>query len=81
MSAKRSRVELLQEAKALEEMGGEWLPAHAAAFCNVSESFLRRSSCPKLKKAGAGVTQNHLIAYLPADVRQWNASRTVERVA
>lgn len=73
--------ELLEEAALLEKMSGEWLPAHAAAFCNVSASFLRRSSCPKLLKTMAGVTGNHRVTYRPADVRAWNDARTVERCA
>lgn len=76
-----TKAEILGEAKVLEEMGGEWLPAHAAAFCNVSASFLRRSSCPKLLKAMSGITGNHRVTYKPADVRAWNEARTVERCA
>lgn len=79
-TTKGSRVDLLQEAKALEELGAEWLPAHAAAFCVVSESFLRRSACPKLIKRGAGRTDKPMITYLPTDVRRWNAARTRERM-
>jgi hypothetical protein len=80
MAARKSRIDLLREAKALEELGAEWLPAHAAAFCVVSESFLRRSGCPKLIKRGGGRTEKPMITYLPADVRRWNAARTKERL-
>ena len=46
----KTRAEWLQEAMLLEQMGGEWEVGHAAAFCTVSESFIRRSDCPKLEK-------------------------------
>lgn len=73
---------MLREAKALDDLGAEWRPEHAAAFCNVSASFLRRSSCPKLLKDGQrGVRGKPMISYLPSDVRAWNAARTKERVA
>lgn len=76
-----TRAELLHEAKLLEELGAEWLPAHAAAFCNRSTSFLRRSSCPKVLKHGQGVKGKTSVVYLPADVRAWNAAQVKERVA
>ena len=76
-----TKAELLAEAHQLEAMGGEWLPKHAAAFCNVSTTFLRRSSCPKRFKKLAGVTDKHAVVYVPALVREWNAARTLEDVA
>ena len=71
------KTQLLIEAKALEELGAEWTQAHAAAFCNCSTSFLRRSSCPKHHKTGHGTGEKMQLVYLPAEVRAWNASRRV----
>lgn len=79
---KKSRTELLQEALLLEQMGGEWTMAHAAAFCMCSESFLYRSSCVKLKKKGdRDIAGKPMIRLLPADVRAWNTGRTLRDAA
>lgn len=74
---KKSRVELLQEAALLAQLGGEWEVAHAAAFCTVSESFIYRSDCPRIEKHGQrDVKGKPMVRFNPADVKQWNARRT-----
>lgn len=74
---KLDKTKLLIEAKALDEIGAEWTQAHAAAFCNISTSFLRRSSCPKHFKVGHGPKGKMQVVYLPHEVRVWNAARRV----
>jgi hypothetical protein len=82
MKPEKSRADWLQEALLLEQLHGEWETEHAAAFANVSASFLRRSSCPRLEKAGQrGTTGKPMITFAPADVREWNTARTIRRVA
>lgn len=51
-SERKKRVELLQEAALLAQLGSEWEVAHVAAFCTVSESFIYRSDCPRIEKHG-----------------------------
>ena len=73
----KTRADWLQEAEVLERMGGEWEVHHAAAFCTVSPSFLYRSDCPRLEKAGLrDVKGKSMIRFDPQQVRQWNAKRT-----
>ena len=72
------RAELLREAKALEDMGGEWSLAHAAAFCMRSVSYLTRSDCPKHYKKGQGVKGKRIVVLVPAEVRAWWAQQNVE---
>lgn len=77
---KKSRAEWLQEALLLEQLGAEWEVGHAAAFCTVSESFMYRSECPKVVKAGQrDVNGRTMIRFEPAKVREWNKARTLNR--
>lgn len=76
---KKSRTELLQEALLLEQMGGEWEPEHAAAFCSLSVSLWHRSTCPRIhKQTVRGVAGRAMVRCIPKDVRVWNQSRTLQ---
>lgn len=81
MTDTTSRAQLLAEAKALEDMGGDWTLAHAAAFARCSVTFLVRSDCPKHQRRLNGV-KGKLQPYLvPAEVRAWDDARKVKEAA
>jgi hypothetical protein len=73
--AASKRVKLMAEARAIEEAGAEWRVAHAAAVTGYSESFLRRSDCPRLYDVSGGSTTKASVWYDPAEVRAWKAKR------
>jgi len=73
----KNRLALLQEAAALEQLGGEWSVEHVAAFCLVSVSSIYRSDCPRIEKSGPrAIHGRSIIRFDPKAVRVWNASRT-----
>jgi hypothetical protein len=74
---KRDKIKLLEEAVALEKAGATWTQAHTAAICNYSESFIRRSDCPKHYEIGAGPRGKGILVYLPAEVREWKERRRI----
>ncbi len=49
----------------------------AAALLNVSVSYLRASSCPKVLLPGTGPRGKSLVRYLKADVLSWALSRRI----
>lgn len=67
-----TKVELLAEARAIEEAGGEWRLKHAAAVLGYSVSFLRRSDCPKHIELDTKIPW-----IIPAEARAWKAARLV----
>jgi hypothetical protein len=82
MKGKKSRTELLQEALLLEQLGSEWEVTHAAAFSGVSENYIYRSTCKRLRKeTDRGVGLRPPVRFRPADVRAWNDARTKKQVA
>ena len=68
-------VRLLEEAIALERANAHWTQRHAAAVTGYSETFLRRSNCPKHYEMLEGAKGKAKIVYIPAEVRSWKASR------
>ncbi len=77
----KTRTEWLQEAAALETLGGEWQTRHTAAFCGLSVGALLRSACPRSRLCGdRSVKGRGRLSFTPADVRLWNSSR-IERAA
>ena len=69
------RVKLMAEARAIEEAGGQWRVRHASAVTGYSDSFLRRSDCPRLYDVSGGSTTKATVWYDPAEVRAWKAGR------
>jgi hypothetical protein len=69
------RVKLMVEARAIEQAGGQWRVRHASAVTGYSESFLRRSNCPRLYDVSGGSTAKATVWYDPADVRACKARR------
>ena len=69
------RVAAMTEARAIEETGGQWRLRHVAAITGYSESFLRRSDCPRFYDISGGSTTKAAIWYEPAEVREWKAAR------
>jgi hypothetical protein len=74
-AASSERVSLMAEARAIEEADGQWRVRHAAAVRGYSESFLRRSDCPRLYDVSGGSTTKGAVWYDPAEVRAWKAKR------
>lgn len=74
-------VTLLNEAEALERLGGTWTQKHAAAVTGYSPSFLRISDCPKDYEEGHGPTGKARVVYVPAKVRAWKRARLLTRRA
>ncbi len=74
-------IRLLNEADALERLGGTWTQKHAAAFTGYSVAYLRLSDCPKEFEEGNGPKGKPRVVYIPAAVRAWKASRMVRQVA
>jgi hypothetical protein len=66
------RVALLEEAAAIERAGGDWRLRHAAVVAGYSESFLRRSDCPRHYDID---TKTPFLK--PSEVREWKANRLV----
>lgn len=59
---------------------GLWTQKQAAAYLNVSERFLRDSSCPKVLLPGNGKEQKEsVIRYKPEAVMRWTAHWSTER--
>lgn len=56
-----------------------WTQPEAAAYLQVSERYLRYSTCPKVTLPGTGETDRPLIRYEPAVVREWALSHLKER--
>lgn len=76
----RTRAAWLQEAELLERLGSEWEVGHAGAYCTLSDSSIYHSDCPRVEKASVrGIQGRPMIRFIPADVRAWNAKRTVVR--
>jgi hypothetical protein len=74
-------VTLLNEAEALERLGGTWTQKHAAAVAGCSVSFLRISDCPKDYEEGHGPQGKPRTVYVPAKVRAWKQSRRLTQRA
>lgn len=66
------RVALLEEAAAIERVGGDWRLRHAAVVTGYSESFIRRSDCPRYYDMD---TKTPFLK--PAEVKTWKAARLV----
>ena len=78
MKKPKTRAEWLAEAKLLEEMDMEWETGHAAAVCTLSVSAISISDCPRIYKKGVrGVVGRPMTRYVPWQVKEWNAARTV----
>lgn len=73
--ARRDLIEVLREAKALEDAGAPWQQRHAAAVTGFSVSFLRNSDCPCYREEGNGPKGKPRISYVPTEVRAWKAAR------
>lgn len=71
----QSRIELLEEAVAIEKAGGYWQQKHAAAVTGNSPRTLRSSDCPKSYEDGQGEKGKARVVYVPADVREWMRRR------
>ena len=56
-----------------------WLQSEAATFLRVSESYLRRSSCPKHPIPSNRPGGRAMIRYVPDEVREW-ALRRQQRI-
>lgn len=74
-AVRRSLVDTLREAVALEQAGGTWQQRHAAAVTGYSVSFLRNSDCPKHYEEGNGPKGRPRLVYLPDEVRAWKIHR------
>jgi hypothetical protein len=70
-------VRLLNEAEALERLGGTWTQHHAAAVTGYSTAFLRMSDCPKDYEEGNGPQGKPRVVYVPAKVRAWKQARRI----
>lgn len=77
----RDTVTLLNEAMALEKVGGTWTQKHAAAFTGYSVAYLRISDCPKEFEEGNGPLGKHRVVYIPEAVRTWKYSRRVKQAS
>jgi hypothetical protein len=78
---KPTRLDLLNEAVALDAAGSLWEAKHAAAVTGYSAEYLRVSDCPKHRAEGSGPTGRGRTFYQPAEVRDWLASLTRTRRA
>jgi hypothetical protein len=56
-----------------------WTQPEAAAYLQVSERYLRDSTCPKVLLPGKGETDRPLVRYEPAVVKEWYSSHVRER--
>jgi hypothetical protein len=56
-----------------------WTQREAAAYLQVSERYLRGSSCPKKLLPGSGEQGKPLVRYDPHDVQTWVQHQTAER--
>jgi hypothetical protein len=75
----KTRLLWLQEAAALEALGGEWETGHAAAFCGLSGGALLRSGCPRGRRCGdRSVKGRGRLVFRPAEVRQWSKQRVAD---
>lgn len=68
---------LLNEAEALERVGGTWTQRHAAAVTGYSVAFLRISDCPKDYEEGNGPQGKLRVVYVPEKVRAWKQARRI----
>jgi len=59
--------------------GRLWTQPEAAAYLQVSDRYLRDSSCPKVLLPGKGETDRPLIRYEPSVVKEWATSHMRER--
>lgn len=81
MRKRNDTVTLLNEAEALERLGGTWTQKHAAAVTGYSPSFLRISDCPKDYEEGHGPKGQPRVVYVPEKVRAWKQSRLLTQRA
>lgn len=78
VSRAKSRSDVLAEARLLDLLESEWSAEHAAAVCLMSASSLLKSDCPRIyKQSVRGVKGRNPVRFVPWQVRQWNAERTI----
>lgn len=58
-----------------------WTQKQAAAYLNVSERYLRDSSCPKVLLPGNGKRGERLVRYKPSAVIEWADNWSTDRRA
>jgi hypothetical protein len=56
-----------------------WTQREAAAYLQVSERYLRASTCPKQLLPGTGIAGKPIVRYAPAAVEAWAHSRSAGR--